>query len=142
MPNLSDTNQSFRSHSSVFAFENKPEKMLNIWIFVPLKGTLVATFNETPAPTFRKYVAEQCILMPNLSETNKSFFSSSSVKKALKMLNFQTFLPLKELSVATFSETCALTSRKCAFEPGISIPNFLEKLQFFWLHSSVFDLEK
>ena len=52
-------------------------------------------------------------------------------KKALKMLNFQTFLPLKEPLVATFCETCALTSRKCAFEPGISIPNLLEKLQFF-----------
>ena len=52
-------------------------------------------------------------------------------KKALKMLNFQTFLPLKELLVATFCETCALTSRKCAFEQGISIPNLPEKLQFF-----------
>ena len=48
-----------------------------------------------------------------------------------KALNFQTFLPLKEPSVAAFCETCALTSRKCAFEPGISIPNLLEKLQLF-----------
>ena len=53
--------------------------MLNFWIFVPLKETLVATFNETLAPTLRKYVAEQCILMPNLLKTNKSFWLHCSV---------------------------------------------------------------
>ena len=53
--------------------------MVNFWIFVPLKETLVATFNETLAPTFRKYVAAQCVLMPSLSEKNKSFWSHSSV---------------------------------------------------------------
>ena len=47
------------------------------------------------------------------------------------MLNFWIFLPLKELLVATFGETCALTSKKCVFEQGISIPNVLEKIQFF-----------
>ena len=30
------------------------------------KKTLVATFNEARAPTSRKYVAEQGIIMPNL----------------------------------------------------------------------------
>ena len=54
------------------------------------------------------------------------------------MLNFWIFLPLKELLVATFGETCPLTSKKCVFEQGISIPNVLEKIQFFWSHSSVF----
>ena len=44
--------------------------------------------------------------------------------------------------VAIFSETCALTSRKCVFEPGISIPNLLEKVQIFLSHSSVFALGK
>ena len=32
--------------------------------------------------------------------------------------------------------------RKDISEPGISIPNLLEKLQFFWSHSSIFALEK
>ena len=44
--------------------------------------------------------------------------------------------------VAIFSETRALTSRKCVFEPGISIPNLLEKVQIFLSHSSVFALGK
>ena len=63
-------------------------------------------------------------------------------KKALKVLNFQTFLSKKETFAATFSETCALFFRKDISEPGISIPNLLEKLQFFWSHSSIFALEK
>ena len=68
--------------------------------------------------------------------------------------------------MANFSETFALTSRKCVFEPGIGIQNLSEKLNFFsrspsffavedtksnlkqfklyellWLHSSIFALE-
>ena len=53
--------------------------MLNFRIVVPFKETLVTTFNETRVRTFRKYVAEQCILIPNLSETNKSFWLHCSV---------------------------------------------------------------
>ena len=84
--------------------------------------------------------------MSNLSKT-LHFFSIALLrfclrKKAFKTLNFQTFLPLKEPLVATYSETCTLTSRKCVFEPGISISNSSEKIQFLWSHSSVFDLQK
>ena len=64
MPNLSKTNQSFRKN--VFR------------LFVPLKETLVAIFNEMRALTFRKYVAGQCVLMPKLSEKKKSFWLHSS----------------------------------------------------------------
>ena len=53
--------------------------MLNFWIFLPVKKPLVATSSETCAPTSRKYVAEQDMLMPNLSETDQSFWSNSSV---------------------------------------------------------------
>ena len=34
-------------------------------MFLPARDPLVATFNETRAPTFRKYVSEQGIVMPN-----------------------------------------------------------------------------
>ena len=44
--------------------------------------------------------------------------------------------------MATFSETFAVTSKKYVSEPGMSILNFSEKLQFFWSHSSSFSLEK
>ena len=44
--------------------------------------------------------------------------------------------------MVAFSETCTFTSRKFVFEPGIRISNSLEKIQFLWSHSSVFDLQK
>ena len=44
--------------------------------------------------------------------------------------------------MATLSETCALTSRKYVAEQGIVMPNLLQTLQSFWLHSSIFALEK
>ena len=52
-------------------------------------------------------------------------------KKALTMLNFWIFLPLKETLVAPFSETCALSSGKYVSEPGNSIPDLTEKLRVF-----------
>ena len=54
-------------------------KKLNLWTFLPLKNTLLATFNGVRAPTSRKYVAEPDILMPNLSETNQYFQPHYSV---------------------------------------------------------------
>ena len=49
-----------------------------------------------------------------------------------------TVIPL----VATFSEISAPTSRKYVAEKGIVVPNLSEKLQFLWLHFSVFSVEK
>ena len=63
-------------------------------------------------------------------------------KKDLKVLNFRIVLSQKEPLVATLSETRARFSRKYVSVQGMSIPNLLEKLQFFWSHSSVFALEK
>ena len=54
------------------------------------------------------------------------------------LLLLNTVIPL----VATFSETSAPTSRKYVAEKGIVVPNLSEKLQFLWLHSSVFSVEK
>ena len=42
--------------------------------------------------------------------------------------------------MATFSETCALTSRKYRSEPGIISKKLSGKRKFFWSHSSDFDL--
>ena len=55
MPNASKTVQSFLSDSSVFPLEKGPKC---------LTDPLVATFSTTPAPTCRKYVAEQGKVMP------------------------------------------------------------------------------
>ena len=55
---------------------------------------------------------------------------------------FQGFLLLKETLVTTLSETCAFTSRANIVEKIMAIPNLSEILRLFWLHSSVFALEK
>ena len=63
-------------------------------MFLPLKDSLVVTFNETCAPTSRKNVAEQGILVPNWSRTFQSFWSHFSIfalDKQPKNLNFQGF---------------------------------------------------
>ena len=59
-----------------------------------LRDPLVVTFNETRAPTSRKNVAEQGIVMPNWSKTSQTFWSHYSVfalEKHPKNLNFQSF---------------------------------------------------
>ena len=83
-------------------------------------------------------------------------------RKALKVLNFRIALSQKEPLVATFSETCALTSRKYVFvllkdalvvnynEPvptstkcvAEKSTNILksEKHKWLWSHSSAFAL--
>ena len=63
-------------------------------------------------------------------------------KKALKMLNFWNCLSLKESLLAPFSGTCALSSRKYVSEQATSILHLSKKLQSFWVHSSLFALEK
>ena len=44
--------------------------------------------------------------------------------------------------MATFKETCALTSRKYLFELSKNILDLSEKLQLFWSNSPVYALEK
>ena len=61
---LSKKNKVFWSHFSVFDLEKQANK-LNFQSFSTLRDPLVASFHKTPAPTSRKYVAEQGILVPN-----------------------------------------------------------------------------
>ena len=75
---LSEKNEVFWSHSSVFALE-KQSKKVNFHSFLPLRDPLVATFNETCAPTSKKYVAKQDILMTNGSKPLQSFWFHSPV---------------------------------------------------------------
>ena len=95
----------------------------------------MATFHETRAPTSIKYAAEQDITMPNLSQSLQLFWSHSSVfalEKYPKNQNFRSIFASKKLSLAIFSEMCALTSRYVA-QLGIVISNLLRTLQHFCL---------
>ena len=86
----------------------------------------MATFNETRAPTSRKYAVKQSIVMTNWSKTFQPFWSYSSVF-GLEIFIFS--LSPKESLVATFVETCALTSRKNVAEKGMIIPKLSETLR-------------
>ena len=104
----------------------------------------MATFNEKHASTSKKYVVEQGILMSNRSKITKRFrlhFSVFAIENLLENLNFRVFFPLIGPLVATFSESCASTSRTYVAEQRILIPNWWKTFQTFWSHSSVFALE-
>ena len=63
-------------------------------MLLALRDTFVVTFNETHAPSSRKYVAEQVIVMPNWPRTFQAVSSHSFVLVSEKQpinLNFQSF---------------------------------------------------
>ena len=98
--NWSKTFQTFWSHSSVLGLEEKSEK-LNFQSFLHLRNPLVASNNETRAPTSRIYVADKGIVMPNWLKTFQNFWSHSSVfplENRPEILNFQSFFTSKKLS--------------------------------------------
>ena len=66
MPKWSKKFWTFLLNYSISALEKQAKNQNFPSFFLPLRGRLVATFNEVLAPTFRKYVAQQIILMPNL----------------------------------------------------------------------------
>ena len=78
MPYLLQSLQLFWSAHSVFPLEKYPEN-LNFQSFLPLQEALVVTVNEKRAPTCRKYVAEQDIIMTNLLQSLQHLWSPSSV---------------------------------------------------------------
>ena len=68
-------------------------------MFLPLAYPLVATFSETRALTFLKYVDEQGIVMPNSSKTFQTFWSHPSVfalEEEPTNLNFQNIFTSKK----------------------------------------------
>ena len=107
----------------------------------------MATFIETRAPTSRKYVSEQGIMMPNLCQTIYSIFLVTLLcfcfRKVPQKSKFsEFFLPLKQTLMVYFNEKRVPTFRKNVAEPDIIMTNFFQSLQFIWSHFSVFALEK
>ena len=60
--------------------------------FLPLRDPLVVTSNETCAPTSRKYVAGQGIVMPQLSKTFETllrfYFRKTMVKSKISGFSY------------------------------------------------------
>ena len=95
-------------------------------MFLPLTDPLAATLIEMRAPTSRKYVAEQGIVMPNWSTAFQTFWSHSSVfalEKQPKTLNFQSVFTSSRPFGGYFQSNACTTSRKCAAEKGIVMSN-------------------
>ena len=105
----------------------------------------MAAFSETTAPTSRWYVAEQAVIIQNLSETLQSSLlhsTSSALEKQAKDLTSDSFFISKKTLVAIFYETRAHTSIKNVAEQGIIMENLLQTLQTFWSYFSLFNSEK
>ena len=115
-------------------------------VLLPLTDPLVATFSETRAPTSRKYVAEQGIVMPNWSKTFQTFWSHSSVfalEKQPKNLNFDSVFTSKRPFGGYFQwNACAYFQKICSWTRYSDIPNWSKTFQIFLSHSLVFAVEK
>ena len=105
----------------------------------------MVSFNETHAPTFRNCVIEQDLPMPNWSKTFETFWLHSSIfalQKQPENLNVKSSLAFRKRLVASFTETCAPTSRKYVVERSWLPLNLSKAFKTYWLDSSVFALEK
>ena len=101
----------------------------------------MVTFSETRGPTSREYVGSQGVMMPNLLQTVQCFWSHSSVfalENYSKYLNFWNIFASKR----AFGGNFLWNIRTHITELRIAMPNTLQTLQVFWLHSSLFALEK
>ena len=94
----------------------------------------MAAFSETTAPTSRWYVAEQVVIIQNLSEALQSSLlhsTSFALEKQFKDLTFDSFFISKKTLVAIFYETRAHTSIKNVVEQGIIMENLQEHFRLF-----------
>ena len=79
----------------------------------------MATFNETRASTYCRTRYSDAKLIKNISNVLFTLLCFC-FRKQPKNLSFQSFLPLIDPLLATFSETCAPTSRKYVAEKGFN----------------------
>ena len=112
--------------------------------FLPVRNHLVASFNETRAPTSRKYVVEQGLLTPNWSKAFQTFLSHSSVfalEKQPEKLNFQSVLTSKRPFCGYFEWNACTHFQKIWSYSRYEHSKINTKYKFLWSHSSVFILE-
>ena len=106
---------------------------------------MLTTFNETRAPTSRKYVYKTGIVMPNWSNTFPMFRSHSSVfaiEKLPKSLNFQSLFTSNRPLGGNFQWKACTNFKKICSWTRYSHTKLVENIETFTLHSSVFALEK
>ena len=88
-------------------------------MFLALTDTLVATLKERCAPTTKKYVAEDVIVMTNWLKLFQTFWSHSSVfalEKHSKNLNFHSAFASKRPFSGYFQgNVCTYFQKKCSW---------------------------
>ena len=136
MPNLWQTRQSFWLHSSFYVLEGYP-KNLNFQSFYTTKASFDGEFQWELCPNFQKKCSWGRYNYVEFFQVTSIFLVAASAFAFRK-----SFLPLRGLAVAAFSETGAFDSRWYEVEQVVLIPNLSETLEDFWSHSSVFALEK
>ena len=97
-----------------FWFRIIASKLLIFEVCLSLKERLVATFDETRAPTSRKSEVFQDLDIPKLTPKYKFLCHTpafSFYNNGLKMIIFEVRLPLKKPLVTTLTETRPFTSR-------------------------------
>ena len=107
--------------------------------------TLVAIFNETCAPTSRKYVSEQGIGMPNWLKIIQSFRSHSSaftLEKQPKNQIFQSLFISNRPFAGYFQWNACTDFQKICSWTRYSDVKLIKKFSTFRSHSSVFVYEK
>lgn len=62
-----------------------------------------------------------------------SFFLKKTGFKDVNFFNILRFLPLKEIFVATQSETCALTFKKYVLKQDLDVQHLVETFKLLWL---------
>ena len=98
----------------------------------------MATFNEMRAPTSRKYVTEEGIMILDLLHTLQCFWLHSSVFAKGKYPKNLVFQSLFFTSKTSFTPTF----RKYFTEQDISMPNLLQTLQLVLVALLCFCLRK
>ena len=116
-----------------FCFRKIALKMLNFVIFFTSKITFRGYCQWNGWSHFQKIRNWTRYCDAKFMTSTSIFFVALlhfCFKKRLRILNLWICLPLKESLVATFNETCALTSRKHVSKSGMIIPNFIGQIFF------------
>ena len=106
---------------------------------------MVASFNETRAPTSRKYVAEQGIVMLNWSKTFQFFWFHSFVfplEKQRINRDFHSFFISKKILGDYFRGNACTHFQKICIWFRHDHSKFIRDTSKFWSHSSIFALEE
>ena len=142
--------QFFWLHPPVFALEKQP-KNLNFQSLFTSKRPFRGYYQRNRCTYFQKICTLKGMVLPNWPKTFETFWSHFSVfaiQKQLKNLNFQRLFTHKKTFGAYFQRGGYFQRNACSYFQEIcswtrnSNAKLMKNIHTFWLHSSIFALEK